>query len=159
MNNSKKIENIWYATEQRALNTSKFLVYDDKGTLEMKDNKLFFLGSKGKLDFDQIQNIFLSRQRWNWKMWLLGLLLFSPIYYLGYLLLGALYDIGDIFILFFIACIVTGLTIGFMTKWIIVEYKNPEGNTIRSYLAKAGWPGILNGTKSLFQYLKNNISV
>ena len=84
MDNSEIVKNIWFASEKRALSASKILVYDDQGSLEVDGDKLIFLSSKERLIFDQIQDISLSRQRWNWIAWILGLLIILPIYFLCY---------------------------------------------------------------------------
>ncbi len=120
MDNSEIVKNIWFASEKRALSASKFLVYDDQGSLEVDGDKLIFLSSKERLIFDQIQDISLSRQRWNWITWILGLLIILPIYFVCYLFFSALLNWGDIFIYLCLACVVVGIFMGFKTKWIIL---------------------------------------
>ena len=156
MNNSDVLKNIWYASEKRALSSSKLLVYDDTGSLEIADDELIFLGSEKQIVFDQIQSISLSRQRCNWIAWIFSLILILPIYWLGYLLFNTLFNQGDLFIYLCSVCVVLGLFIGFKTKWVVLDYKIPGHFTGRAYLARSGWSGIFGGTKHLFEYLKKS---
>lgn len=161
MTNLNTFKNVWYATEKRAKSASKLLVYDDVGSVEIRNGTFEFLGSTIGIRIDEINRIYLGRQKVNWLTYLIGMVIFVPISYLCYLPLKFIAGINSNFLVWlWIIAIVFGLVVGISTKWVVIEHKDSNGVTVKSYFADGashGWKGVFGGTQRMYHRLKNDI--
>jgi len=148
------IHDIWYATEKRARSATKLMVYDDTGRIVSSGGKLEFQGSLYHITLDSIKSISLASQRWNWVAWIIMFLVMIPSAFAGYVLLEKLFGLGKHFFIFCVACVILSFLIGVCPDtWIKIDHAGPEGKTVASYFACAGWRGRFGRTKKLFHQL------
>jgi len=153
-----KFSPVWYASPRRARSRTKWLVYDDVGTLSVEGAQFSFEGNSTRLDRQIVESAVLTRQRVNIVSYLLvclaALLPYSLIAYGAHLLfhvrvivvLSACYSVVPI-----------GLSIGLSTKWIRVTFSSEQGEPGEAYFADGGsqgWRGILGGTRRVFREIR-----
>lgn len=66
--NQNKSPKVWYASEKRIKSITKFVVFDDSGTLEISDKAIKFIGPIHKITINKsdIRDISLVKQNINW---------------------------------------------------------------------------------------------
>jgi len=142
----------FYATKERVQSFTKFLIFDDRGTLWLSAGKLRFGGKKSSLEMGDVISVDLVSQRMNWVTYLIVNLI--AIIFVGlngteFVQLLALLIVGN----------AAGILIGKSTKWILVRFRNRSGQLSEAYFADArifGWGGLLGGTRELFEAIKEN---
>jgi hypothetical protein len=150
----KTFAQIWYATPGRARSRSKWLVYDDVGTLSIDGTQFSFQGNSTRLERQILESAVLTRQRVNIVTYLLVCL----VAFLPYALIA--YGVHLIFhvpvIIVLVACysvVPIGLGIGLSTKWIRIRFSSEQGEPGEAYFADGGsqgWRGIFGGTRRVF---------
>jgi hypothetical protein len=153
-----KFSRIWYATPGRARSRTKWLVYDDVGTLSVEGAQISFEGNSIRLDRQIVESAVLTRQRVNVVTYLLVCL----VAFLPYALIA--YGVHLVFhvpvIIVFIGCysvVPIGLGIGLSTKWIRVTFSSEQGEPGEAYFADGGsqgWRGIFGGTRRVFSEIR-----
>jgi len=148
-NNSPKV---WYASEKRIKSITKFVVFDDSGTLEISDKAIKFIGPIHKITISKsdIRDISLVRQNINWIAYgAMNIIALIYIKSLGW-------DFDTTTLIYLIIANIWGLVIGLSTKWIAITY-GENGIDKTAHFASAdmaGWSGILGGTKKIYDSLK-----
>jgi len=163
------IENIWYATRERAESISKTIVYDDKGKLLLSEEAIAFEGNKLKLRVERrkIRNMSLVTQKLPIKSYavsalaslvfwvpLLAIVLFISVI-LAFVLKNLFVIVGCMgaAILMFPLSILAGMAVGLSMKWVKIDYLDDKGKEESAYFfdgSKLGWGGIFGGTKRLY---------
>lgn len=167
-----------YASEERAGSVTKFLSFDDRGTLQATDGGLYFAGRKQQFHLSKIQRVSLAKQRTAWKTHLLvntaclGASVLCAAITAGptaarmvekrpeggfgqaYLLAFGV-QLGFFIVLQLLASL-WGLFIGSQTKWVRVDHRDSSGQPRASFFAvnsALGWGGIFGGTQQLYDRL------
>ena len=63
---SQRFPNVWYATPEKLESTTKFVVFSDRGSLEVLPDQLQYRGKKVTLSLRKVAAVFLTRQRIPW---------------------------------------------------------------------------------------------
>jgi hypothetical protein len=136
----------WYADQRRAESLTKFIVYDDKGTLEIIDAGITFSGVSERLDIpaSAIESVRLDSMRFNWLM-SGGLIVVAGSLQLlvNGIVVGGVTMVGLIIMTYFFA---TNM------KFAVVRYRGKDGSDRQAYFADAtnfGWSGISGGTAAI----------
>lgn len=139
-------ENIWVASESTANSLFKsriFKVYDYISDLDIQSDKLVFTQKDLTLDFENITNIRLGKQRLSIAFYILvPLLIFISVF-------------GDRTLIIFGLILLLGIAISFQ-PWVVISYTE-GGKTKQLYLADGnafGYKGLLGGTRVLFTALE-----
>ncbi len=142
---------IWYASEKKIKNVWKLIVFDDRGFLNIYDDRIEFNGKKSNIQIKNIKNILIKRQKVNWGIYFIidVLFVFYVCLFFPKIILGGLLIllIGNIF----------GLSVALATKWILIEYLDQNNNLKKVYFADGsmfGWSGVFGGTKKIYKILK-----
>ena len=149
--NQQSFQNVWYSTEERVNSATKTVVFDDRGSLEVGQDKVTFKGKKFNIEAERknISKISLTNQKINWVIYLI---------FNGFIIVYFSLIQQDIMLLIGLIVLVNGFGIflGLSTKWICIEYKEPNGNPKKMFLADGsgnGWTGLFGGTKKLYTIL------
>lgn len=148
----RQFRKILYATKQRVDSATKFLIFDDRGTLQLNAGSLRFSGKKNVIDIDDVVEADLVSQRINWVTYLIVNVVL--IVYLAFIGIG----LGPALVLLVISNAV-GILIGKSTKWVLVRYRDHSGQLREAYFADAtalGWGGLLGGTRKLCEAIKED---
>ena len=157
-----RIDEIWYASADRAKSSLRMCSYDDKGKLIIEDAALVFQGEQINIKIKNIINIYTKTQAFKWKTWLLILVIAIPIYRLFYIYMWSVPKFIKLF--FAIVCvssIFVGFMFGFVMKWVVIEGKDDEDNIVKYYFydgKKNGWSGIFGGTNKLKTIINRTLS-
>lgn len=143
---------VWYASEKRINSITKFLVFDDSGTLEISDKTIEFKGPiyKIKINKSQVKDISLVRQKINW-------VIYVAVNIIGLFYIQSIGESLDMVIIYLIIGNILGLMVGLNTKWVAITY-GEDGTDKKVHFANAdmaGWSGILGGTKKIYDSLQN----
>src|SRR5512144_662862 len=98
-----QIENIWYASQDRANSSFCFRAYDDEGVITLEDKRIVFKGQHKVIIIDEPINIYLRCQKFKWTTWLVLLVFALPIYVIIYSAMSPLPNI--IKAIFIISCV------------------------------------------------------
>ncbi len=77
-----KYDIIWYATPQRARSRTKWIVYDDVGTLAIENSQFSFRGTRTQVEPTKIESLVLTRQNVNIVSYFIVCLLVLPVFML-----------------------------------------------------------------------------
>lgn len=151
--NQNKSPKVWYASEKRINSITKFLVFDDSGTLEISNKTIEFRGPKNTINIDKnnIKNISLVKQKINWVTYVI-----SNIALLIYIKSRGV-ELNATVLVYFIIFNIFGFLVGMNTKWLEITYTE-NGADKKVYFASAGmlgWSGIFGGTKKIYDSLQN----
>lgn len=149
-----KSHQIWYASEQRARSATKFIVYDDIGTLSLGNNRIEFAGPRIDLAIATISNVMLRHQRWNWVAYLLVNLAVSPFYLFWYVVVLWFGGRWEYVVFGAVVLNAIGVAIGYSVTWVVVDGEDQTRRPVRAWFAdgaRRGWRGIFGGTKQLYE--------
>ena len=136
---------VWYAGKDRIESVTKFIVFDDRGTLSVAPGRLRYAGRKHKFDIADVLDVSMVKQRVNWVTYVFTVGIASV-----YLLLQGYSPIAVVLIM--AVAVGLGVLIGANTKWVRVTWRG-AGGTHEAYFADGallGWGGLLGGTTRLF---------
>lgn len=149
------VNDIWYANQERASSSLKFIAYDAKGVFDFGDHDIIFKGGGIEVVIGRNSTICMGHQRFKWLSWLIviafSLLIYGPIYWIMSIISGF---IANAFLYLYIICIFNGIGINFFMKWVVVENVNQDGITIKHYFfdgGRSGWRGIFGGSSKLYR--------
>ena len=158
-----KYDKIWYATPQRARSRTKWIVYDDVGTLAIENSQISFQGTRTRVEPTKIESLVLTRQSANIVSYFIMCLLVLPLFMLFAYIANIMFAFPIVIVLLSCYSIVAvGLILGLSTKWIRVTFYSESGEPEEVFFADGGtqgWRGILGGTRRIFNEIRNNISV
>ena len=136
---------VWYAGKDKIESVTKFIVFDDRGTLTVAPGRMRYAGRKNSLDITDVLDLSLVKQRVNWVTYVITVSIASV-----YLLFQGFSPIAVVLIM--AVAVGLGVLIGANTKWVRVAYRAGAG-TKEAYFADGsllGWGGLLGGTTRLF---------
>ena len=131
-------DDIWYSNEKRMNNIWKIFSMDDKGKLNIYENKIRFIGEKYKLNINNINKIFITRPAINYGGHIVsGFISFICIWYLFLIYFSSI----EYFLTFFLLIIILYPISLFLTKsdWIGIVYKD-HGNIIKAFFTDGSLP-------------------
>jgi hypothetical protein len=144
------IDNIWLAESKRFHTTFKSLVYDDKGSVELKNGSLIFNGGKGIKQIENIKGINLVRSQFNIGNFIMAFIV--TVFYGLFIRHSYIFTIVLLAIQFSIFYL-----LWIKQKWIEIQYENASSiETI--YISDSsglGWKGMFGGTESLFEKMNS----
>jgi hypothetical protein len=149
---TRSFSSVWYATPERVASPTKFVVFDDKGTLQLSpDTGITFQGRKGAICIPaaELKKVELVRQTVNWFVYVvIDAAMIYVLYQQGWGLTAivALVAVSNVF----------GLLIGMNTRWVKVEWET-EDEVHAAYFAHAGamgWSGVGGGTGKMYEAMK-----
>lgn len=143
---------VWFASEQRVKSPTKFLVFDDRGPLDVSSEGIEFRGKRGSISISgsAIRDISISRQKLNWVTYLIVnallvvyfLLTSTTIAFMLWILI-----LGNGF----------GVLVSLSTKWVVVEYSGQDGILKKVHFADGsafGWSGLFGGTLGIYREIR-----
>ena len=153
------LRSVWFADEKRIRSMSKVRAFNDKGSLRIETNLLYFRGKKTKISIAKIRKISITRQRLSW----IGVLIINVL--VGACLaalkiqlppgfMPTQFVVFSILILLYFNAL--AILVSYNTKWIRIEYGNEPDPARLAYFADGtwlGWGGILGGTRKIYQEL------
>ncbi|MCI0394936.1 MAG: hypothetical protein L0332_20790 [Chloroflexi bacterium] len=142
-------QNVWYASEARVQSVTKLVVFSDRGSLEIRPNGLRFDGNEHHFDIPHIRRIMLTHQRLPWLTYLftnlaLLLLLLPTVWFVTPYLERSIPELVLFILSAFIVSNFLGMSVGWSTRWLLVEYEDEQANLNRAYFADGsllGWGG------------------
>lgn len=153
-----KFNNVWYATPRRARSRTKWLVYDDVGTLTVEGAQFSFDGNNFRLIRQIVESAVLTRQHIDIVTYLIVCVAAAlPNALIAY---GAHLIFNVPVMIVFMACysvVPISLGIGLSTKWIRVRFSSEQGEPGEAYFADGGsqgWRGMLGGTRRMFSEIQ-----
>jgi hypothetical protein len=136
---------VWYASKDKIESVTKFIVFDDRGTLAVAPGRLRYAGRKHAFDIADILEVGMVKQRVNWVTYVVTVSIASV-----YLLFQGFSPIATALIM--ALAVGLGALIGANTKWVRVSYRGGDG-TEEAFFADGsllGWGGLFGGTTRLF---------
>jgi hypothetical protein len=136
---------VWYAGRDKIESVTKFIVFDDRGTLKLDPGALRYAGRKQTLEMRDIVDVSMVKQRVNWVTYVITVSIASV-----YLLFQGFSPIAIALIM--AVAVGLGALIGANTKWVRVTWRHGDG-TKEAYFADGsllGWGGLFGGTTRLF---------
>jgi len=164
MGADKKISpNVWYASEKKVKSASKFLVFNDKGSLDFSGENILFTGKKNTIQIGKstVRGISMVSQDINWVTYIMTNILAIAVYYFVFTSISHFVFTGEdvvLLIVYFLIANGFGLLVGKSTKWILVEYLDKNGNPGKAYFADGsmrGWSGIFGGTRKIYDLIRS----
>lgn len=142
---------VWYASEEKARSLTKWLVFEDRGALQVTPSGMTFTGRAGPLQIDGVRRVSLTRQRMPWFIYLIAaviIVVFAAV-------LSELSEV-PLWIVLVAAAIgyVWSAGLQAITPWVVVEYTDRHGDVRRAYFADGsalGWGGLFGGTKRMLR--------
>jgi hypothetical protein len=131
-------DDIWYSNEKRMNNIWKIFSMDDKGKLDIYENKIRFVGGKYKLNINNINKIFITRPTRNYGAHIIsGFISFICIWYLFLIYFSSI----EYFLTFFLLIIILYPISLFFTRsdWIGIVYKD-HGEMIKAFFTDGSLP-------------------
>jgi hypothetical protein len=144
---------VWYATPARVRSITKWIVFDDRGPLEISGSGLQYKGKHYGVAATQILSVKLTRQSIAWVSFLIA----NALIVAYFLYLSPNRDQPVFLVSILIIANLFGLSVGMGTKWIQVEYEDASGQAHTAYFADGsalGWGGIFGGTSKLYHALR-----
>lgn len=143
---------VWFATPERMLSTTKVIVFDDQGTMEIfLDGGAVFKGKKNTIWIkgDTVRGLSIVRQKINLQiLMILGATCTIFFYVTGVSFLSIIF----LFLLF----IGLGLSVGTYTNWVTIEWEE-QGVMKHANFANSssyGWAGVFTkGTHKIYDAL------
>ncbi len=135
---------VWYAGRDKVESVTKFIVFDDRGTLTVAPGRLRYLGRKNSLDIADVLDVSTVKQRVNWVTYVITVSIASV-----YLLFQGFSPTAIALIM--AVAVGLGALIGANTKWVRVTWRHGGGK--EAYFADGsllGWGGLFGGTTRLF---------
>jgi hypothetical protein len=152
---SQRFESVWYATPEKVQSMTKFIVFSDRGTLDVLPGGLQYHGKKVSLSMPKVVAVALTRQQIPWLTYVIvniAMVVYFAVTYANRLNLGVLVGI-------LVGANLFGILIGASTKWVMVEYQDEANQQRKAYFADGsllGWGGILGGTAGLYHALEGH---
>ena len=147
---------VWYSSETRAKSRTKFIVFDDVGTLMAEQARLEFRGRVHHIEIAPVATPLLVAQHLNTVTHVIALgvsaLIVVPTLAI---LVQNLWVIG-VGLLTLLAVDGAGILLG-RTKWILIRGRNPDGTEVNCYFADGsalGWGGKFGGTRRMFNAIQ-----
>lgn len=137
---------VWYAGKDKIESVTKFIVFDDRGTLNLARGRLRYAGRKHTLDIADVVDVNMVKQRVNWVTYVITVGIVSI-----YLLFQGFSPLAVVLIM--AVAVGLGVLIGANTKWMRVTWRGARGETREAYFADGsllGWGGLFGGTTRLF---------
>jgi hypothetical protein len=170
---SQHFASIWYATPERIESMTKFVVFSDRGSLDVFPDRIEYKGKESAVSMRSVTAVSLTGQQIPWVTYaivnvpVVGCLAAVMVMMAG--LFDAVWDeinagmrvaliaamVATIIIM--IAAFLFGLLIAASTKWVAVEYQDESNQSQKAYFADGsllGWGGIFGGTRGLYHRIK-----
>ena len=153
------LRSVWFADEKRIRSMTKVRAFNEKGSLRIETNLLYFRGKKTKISIAKIRKISITRQRLSWiSMLIVNVLVGACLAALKFQLppgfMPTQFVVFSILILLYFNAF--AILVSYNTKWIRIEYGNEPDPARLVYFADGswlGWGGILGGTRKIYQEL------
>ena len=131
-------EDIWYSTKRRMTSKWKVFAMDDRGELDIYENRIQFIGEKNRLNINNIKNIFITRPTPGYGAHIVSELI--SIIFSWYVFLIVFSSI-EYFLTIFVIIIVLFPVSLLLTKsdWIGIEY-NISGNLKKAFFTDGSFP-------------------
>lgn len=117
------IDDIWYSNEKRIKSIWNVFAMDDRGKLNIYENRIRFTGKKIKLNINNVENIFIIRPIPSYGAHSISGLFCIILIWYSFLIV---YSSIEYFLAFFIMIIILYPVSLFLTRsdWIGIEYKD-----------------------------------
>jgi hypothetical protein len=149
--------NIWFADEKRNRSITKMMAFTARGSLEIEPDFLEFKGRKIKFRISNIKQVSITRQQIPWIQYPI----MNIIMIVYFVLIAKNLPPVDYLLPFMLSLLLVanafGLIVGYITKWVKIEYADDNNETCRVFLADGsffGWGGVFGGTEKLYQSIK-----
>jgi hypothetical protein len=147
----------WYATPNRARSVTKWIVYDDVGTIDVRNGQVSFQGKKLRLEWGTVTDVILTRQRVNWVSHLIVAVASLPMYLLIAFALNRMFSVPMSNVLMVCYLFVALAPLIGSTKWIRVSFGAQKGVPSEAWFADGGFLGWRGNTGRLFDEIRQNI--
>lgn len=152
---SQHFASVWYATPEKIESMTKFLVFNDRGSLDVLPDEIQYRGKKVTVSMRKVIAVSLTSQRIPWVTYAImnvAVIAYHAVMYSDKLNLGVMAGI-------LVAANLLGLVICASTKWVMVEYQDESNQSQKAFFADGstlGWGGILGGTTGLYRAIKEH---
>jgi hypothetical protein len=146
---------VWYATPEKAESMAKFMVFSDRGSLELLPDEIQYCGKKVTVAMPNVVAVSLTTQRiplLAYAITNVAVVAYFAVMYAEKLNLGVLAGL-------LVVANLLGLLIGASMKWVMVEYHDESDQPRKAFFAVSGWAGILGGTGALYRAIKQHCHV
>jgi hypothetical protein len=155
-----RMHDVWYSSESRLRDRSRWIVYDDIGELNVASDSIDFIGRRIQFSLAHVERTRLVHQPIPRTTFLLastlGLLFLLP---LAVLLAQSLPVLGVALFVAFTLLVSTrmGLVVSRAARWVEVSGVSSSGEVRRCFFAdgsRLGWGGIFGGTRRLYEHAR-----
>jgi len=170
---SQHFASVWYATPERIESMAKFVVFSDRGSLDVFPDRIEYQGKEFAVSMRSVNAVSLTGQRIPWVTYaIVNVPSVGCFVAVMAVMAGPAAVVWDEFnagmrvalvaalmatIIIIIAANLLGLLIAASTKWVAVEYQDESNRWQKAYFADGsllGWGGILGGTSGLYRAIK-----
>jgi hypothetical protein len=153
-----RFESVWYASEAKVRSRSKFIAFDDTGTINLFADAIVFRGRRTRVEVLNVAEPRLVRQSWPWTSFIIVNLVVLPahLFFLGALRVGILPWLP----ILIIGVNALAASLGRSVKWVVATGRMDGGVVARCYFADGsafGWGGVFGGTKRLHRSLRDQL--
>jgi hypothetical protein len=170
---SQHFASVWYATSERIESTTKFVVFSDRGSLDVFPDRIEYKGKEFAVSMRNVTAVSLRRQQIPWVTYAIVNVPSAGCFVAIMAVMAGLasvvwdeFNAGTMValmaamtftIIIIIAVNLLGLLIAARTKWVAVEYQDESNQWQKAYFADGsllGWGGVFGGTRGLYRAIE-----